>query len=156
MTFQTESKAGFSQYTAIEHYEIKIITHFENEVGPGMLWSSNEQTYNLQNFAQHGQNRHIISCTWCVPLVFLQHSCLSSAGLGHSGFNIVFKHPRLKNYSIFGILYCIKPIEGEKGESITEQSTQKNLQLQRQKLKFTQKDILILKYCIDNVHFIKS
>ena len=129
MTFLTESKAGFSQYTAIEHSENKIITHFENEVGPGVLWSSNQQTYNLQNFAQHGQNRHIISCTWCVPLVFLQHSCLLSAGLEHSWSNLVFKHPRLKNDSIFGMLYCIKPIEGEKGESITEQSTQKNLQL---------------------------
>ena len=58
MTFQTESKAGFSQYTVIEHSENKTITHFENEVGPGVLWSSNQQTFNLQNFAQHGQNRH--------------------------------------------------------------------------------------------------
>ena len=122
MTFQTESKAGFLQYTAIEHSENKIITHFENEVGPEMLWSSNQQTYNLQDFAQHGQNRHIISCTWCVPLVFLQHSCLSSAGLEQSGSNLVFKDPRLKNDSVFGMLYCIKPIEGEKGESITEQT----------------------------------
>ena len=129
MTFQTESNTEISQYTAIEHSENKIITHFENEVGPGVLWSSNQQTYNLQNFAQHRQNRHIISCTWFVPLVFLQHSCLSNAGLEHSRSDLIFKHPRLKNDSIFGMLYCIKPIEGEKGESITEQSTQKRLEL---------------------------
>ena len=129
MTFQTESKTGFSQYTAKEHSENKVITRFENEVGPGVLWSSNQQTYNLQNFAQHGQNQHIISCTWFVLLVFLQHSCLSNAGLEHSRSDLVFKHPRLKNDSIFEMLYCIKPIEGEKGESLTEQSTQKNLQL---------------------------
>ena len=129
MTFQTECKARFSQYTAIEHSKNKIITHFENEVGPGVLWSGNLQTYNLQNIAQHGQNRHLISCTWFVPLVFLQHSCLSNAGLEHSRSDLVFKQPRLKNDSTFGMLYCIKPIEGEKGESIIEQSTQKNLQL---------------------------
>ena len=129
MTFQTESNTEISQYTAIEYSENKIITHFENEVGPGVLWSSNQQTCNLQNFAQHGQNRHIISCTWFVPLVFLQHSCLSNAGLEHSRSDLIFKHPRLKNDSIFGMLYCIKPIEGEKGESITEQSTQKRLEL---------------------------
>ena len=90
-----------------------------------MLWSSNQQTYNLQNFAQDGQNRHIISCTWFVPLVFLQQSCLSNAGLEHSRSDFVFKHTRLKNDLIFGMLYYIKPVEGEKGESITEQSTQK-------------------------------
>ena len=48
---------------------------------------------------------------------------------GALGSNLVFKHPRLKNDSIFGMLSCIKLIEGEKGERITEQSTQKNLQL---------------------------
>ena len=54
------------------------------------------------------------------------------------------------------MLCCIKFTEGENGESITEQSTQKIYNSQHKKLKFTQKDILILKYCIDNVHFIKS
>ena len=33
---------------AIEHSENKISTCFENEVGPGMLQSSIQQTYNLQ------------------------------------------------------------------------------------------------------------
>ena len=102
---------------------------FKNEVGPGVLWPSNQQTYNLQNFTQHGQNRHIISCTWFAPLIFLQHLCLSNAGLEHSRSDLVFKHPRLQNDFLFGMLYCIKPIEGEKGESITEESTQKCLQL---------------------------
>ena len=32
----------------IEHSENKIITRFENEVGPGILQSSVQQTYNLQ------------------------------------------------------------------------------------------------------------
>ena len=118
VTFQTESKAGFSQYTAIKHSENTISTHFENEVGLGVLWSSNQQAYNLQNFAHNGQSRHIISCTWFVPLIFLQHSFLSNTGVEHSRSNLVFRHPRLKNHSIFGMLYCIKPIEGEKGEAL--------------------------------------
>ena len=35
---------------------------------------------------------------------------------------------------IFGMLSCIKLIEGENGESITEQSTQKKLQLRTSKV----------------------
>ena len=64
VTFQNESKAGFSQYTAIEQSKNKIIMHFENEVESEVLWSSNQQTYNLQHLAQHGRNRHMISCMW--------------------------------------------------------------------------------------------
>ena len=55
-----------------------------------------------------GQNRHIISCTWSAPLVFLQRSCLLNARLKHFRSDLVFKRPRLRNDFIFGMLYlCI-------------------------------------------------
>ena len=38
-----------------------------------MAWSRHTI---CKNFIQQGQNRQIISCTWFVPLVFLQRLCL--------------------------------------------------------------------------------
>ena len=37
----------FLRYVRIEHSENKIFTYFENEVGPGVLQSNVQQTYNL-------------------------------------------------------------------------------------------------------------
>ena len=45
----------------IEHSENKIITYFENEVGPGVLQSNVQQIYNLQNFTHQGQSRQFTS-----------------------------------------------------------------------------------------------
>ena len=88
-----------------KHSKNKIITYFENKVGPGVLQSNVQQYTICKSFTKQGQNRHIISCTWFVTLVFLQHSCLLSAGLEHSRSNLVFKQPRLHNNLIFGMLY---------------------------------------------------
>ena len=128
-TFQTKSKAGFSQYTAIEHSENKIITHFENEVGPGVLWSSNQQTYNLQKFrttrTESTYNQLHVVCAFGILAALMFVECWTGA----LGVQSRFQTSQIENDSIFGMLYCIKPIEGEKGKRITEQSTQKNLQL---------------------------
>ena len=51
-----------TKFEAIKHSENKIITCFENEVGPGVLQSSMQQTYTLQeNLTHKGPNRHVIS-----------------------------------------------------------------------------------------------
>ena len=93
----------FHYFTSlIWHSENKIITHFENEVGSGVFRSSIQQTYNLHVFhtvrteSTHNQ-LHVI-----FHLVFLQHSCLSNAGLEHFRSDLVY---RLRNNFIFEILY---------------------------------------------------
>ena len=57
-----------------------------------------------KSFTLRRQNRHIISCTWFMPLVFLQRSCLLNAGLKHSRSDLVFKQPGLRNNFVFRML----------------------------------------------------
>ena len=64
-----------------------------------------EQTYNMQNFKDSTDRIDTISCTWLLPLVFLQGSCFSNTGLEHSRSDLVLKHSRLCNDFIFGMLY---------------------------------------------------
>ena len=88
----------------MKHSENKIVTYFVNEVGPGVLPSLTFNKYTIcKNFTQDGQNRHIISFTWFVPLVFLQYSCLLGVGLENSRPNPVFKQPII----FFRMLYSL-------------------------------------------------
>ena len=89
----------------IEHSESKIITYFENEVEPGVLQSSVQQTYTLQNFSQEGQNRHIICDKYFESLEILQRLSLLNARLEHCRSDLVSKQPRLRDSFIFGMLY---------------------------------------------------
>ena len=89
----------------IEHSGNKIITYFENEVGPGVLlfqFSTNIQSAGISH--NKDRNQGIISCTWSVPVVLLQCTCLLSAGLEHSRSDLGLRQLRLYNNFIFGIL----------------------------------------------------
>ena len=52
----------------IEHSENKIITHFKNEAGPGVLESSVQQTYTLPKFlTESTESAHNL---WQILLIF--------------------------------------------------------------------------------------
>ena len=72
-----------------------------------------------KDLTQQEKNRHIISCTRFVPLVFLQLSCLSNARLKHSRSDLVFKakQPRSLYDVIFGML-CWKELHRPTSQGI--------------------------------------
>ena len=89
----------------IEHSKTKIVTHFENEVGPWVLQSSIQQTYNLQKFRTtrteliHNQSHIVSAFSILAAVVFVERwtEALRS--------DLVFKHPRLRNNFLSGMFY---------------------------------------------------
>ena len=75
--------------------------HFEKEVGPVVLTNIKSAKF----YTKRKELTYVISCTWSVPLVFLQCLYLSNAGLEQPRSDLIFKHSILHNGFIFGMLY---------------------------------------------------
>ena len=75
---------------SIEHSENKIVMYFENEVGPGVLQSSVQQTCNLQKFhitrAESTNKQFIVVCASDIlpALVFLECQTKALQARSHS------------------------------------------------------------------------
>ena len=65
-----------------EHSENRIITCFENEVGPGTIQSSVQYVSNQEMIHRIRIEMIQKQLQWFVPSVFLQHSCLFKCWIG--------------------------------------------------------------------------
>ena len=66
-----------------------------------MLKSSIQQTYNLQNLIQHGQNRHMVPAFRILAAIVFVESWTGALQV-----DLVFKHPRLRNKFIYLFSEC--------------------------------------------------